>query len=95
MIGLGNLYRGAISSGGSGGDDDGCKEERRRAQDTCSDAYANGWRSDYDVGPYRKPDGTRWTVQDCVRGLVSERCGGNKIDRGGEAHGNLRRRQKR
>lgn len=72
--------RGTVGSTGSGWDDE-CKTEIRRAREICTEAYANGWESDHDVGPYSKPDGSRWTPQDCMRGLISERCGGNPVDK--------------
>jgi hypothetical protein len=61
--------------------DDGCDEERRNAKRICIDAYADGWKSDHDVGPYSKPEGGPWTIQDCMRGLISERCGGSAVDK--------------
>jgi len=77
---LWNLGRDAIGAIGSAGDD-GCAEEIRKAREICVEAFANGWRSDHNVGPYRKPGGGRWTIQDCMRGLTSERCGGNLLDK--------------
>jgi RHS repeat-associated protein len=75
--GLWNFCRRIISGDGGGGPDPDCKDEIREAREICTEAYANGWSSDHDVGPYSKPDGGQWTIQDCMRGLISERCGGN------------------
>lgn len=80
---LWKYFRDTVGTSGSAADD-GCDDEIRKAREICIDAYANGWKSDHDVGPYRKPGGGRWTPQDCMRGLISERCGGNLIDRGKE-----------
>jgi len=77
---LWNYTRGLVGAIGSGWDDE-CKEEIRNARRICAKAYGNGWESDHDVGPYSKPDGSDWTVQDCMRGLTSERCGGNPVDK--------------
>jgi RHS repeat-associated protein len=70
-----NYCRRMLTSG-----DDGCKDEIREAREICTEAYANGWKSDHDVGPYRKDGGGPWTIQDCMRGLISERCGGNGVN---------------
>lgn len=70
------LPRVALGLGG-GGDNDDCKEEKKKAREICVEAYANGWKSDFDVGPYKTP----WTIDDCMRGLISERCGGNRVDK--------------
>ena len=64
------------ADGGGGNDQTGCEEERNEASNICRKAAANNWKSDYAVGPYKKP----WTIEDCMRGLVSERCGGNPVD---------------
>jgi hypothetical protein len=71
------LLRRSVGIGGSGGDECGCSKERREAREICTEAYANGWKSDYNVGPYKTP----WTIDDCMRGLISERCGGNAVDK--------------
>jgi hypothetical protein len=81
LRGLYNAFSGPPDKGG-GNNDDGCDEEIRAARKICIDAYANGWRSDYAVGPYKKATKGPWTIQDCMRGLISERCGGNPVDRG-------------
>ena len=72
-----------ILAGIAGGEDDGsdCKEERRNAREVCADAFANGWKSDHDVGPYRTSSGKPWSIEDCMRGFISERCGGNATNR--------------
>jgi hypothetical protein len=72
-----------ISSGmGSGGgdDDDDCLEETRKAREICIDGFANDWKGDYDVGPYKTPSGKPWSIEDCMRGFKSPRCGGNPTD---------------
>jgi hypothetical protein len=84
-VGGGN---GGAGGGGSGGnDDDGCDDEIRKMREICIKAYGDGWngnytawRSNYKVGPYRKRSGGRWTPQDCLKGLVSKRCGGEDPD---------------
>ena len=70
---------GGGGGGGSGGP--GCKKERDRAQRICVDAFVNNWKSDYGVGPYYKESGEPWDVNDCKRGLISERCGGQRYER--------------
>lgn len=75
------LYPKMSSGLGGGGGDEGCKEERREAREICTDAFADGWKSNYGVGPYKTPPGKRWTIEDCMRGLISERCGGNATDK--------------
>lgn len=73
------ISSGMGGGGGDGGDD--CNEEIRAARKICTDAFADGWKSDYDVGPYKTSSGKPWSIQDCMRGLISERCGGNSTDR--------------
>ena len=92
IIGDGLGGGGGGGSGGGGdsgndGNDDGCKDEIRKMRKICIDAYADGWngnytawRSNYRVGPYKKNSGGRWTIQDCMKGLVSKRCGGENPD---------------
>lgn len=58
-----------------------CKEEIREAREICTDADAAGWKGEYGTGPYKNPRGKPWDIEDCVRGRVSERCGGNRYDR--------------
>jgi len=75
-----HLRRG-VTSGSSGGDDDeDCRKERQEAFEECQKALASGWRGDYGTGPYKKRSPGRWTLEDCIRGRVSQRCGGNRID---------------
>jgi hypothetical protein len=85
-VGGGNGRAGGGGNGG-GNDDDGCDDEIRKMRQICIDAYGDGWngnytawRSNYKVGPYRKRSGGRWTPQDCLKGLVSKRCGGENPD---------------
>jgi hypothetical protein len=66
---------------GGGGEGRDCNEEIREARKICIEAYANGWKSDHDVGPYKTSSGKPWSIQDCMRGLISERCGGNAIEK--------------
>ena len=54
--------------------------ERVAAREICTEAYADGWKSKYNVGPYKTNTGKPWTIQDCMKGLISARCGGNKLD---------------
>jgi RHS repeat-associated protein len=63
-----------------GDKDPDCEGEIRQARRDCAEAYANGWRGDFGTGPYRNPRAHRWTIADCVRGRVSQRCGGNRVD---------------
>ncbi len=88
IMGARRFYRQSIGSiGGGGGDDkEGCKEERDEALKQCVEAHANGWpmpQGRFVRGPLRSPrPGGRWDVNDCMPGLISERCGGNKVDYG-------------
>jgi len=66
---------------GGGGDDEDCKEEVKKAREECTEAFASGWKGEYGLGPYRAPGAKSWTIQDCMRGRISERCGGNPWDR--------------
>jgi len=66
---------------GAAEDDEECAEEMRKAREICTEAYANGWKSDHDVGPYDTAAGDSWSIPDCVRGLLSERCGGNPVEK--------------
>ena len=52
----------------------GCDQEWIDARKTCSDELAKPNPSRQITGGYSDP-------QDCARGLVSERCGGNRVDR--------------
>ena len=78
--GIGRGNGGAGGGGGRGNDDDGCDDEISKMRKICIEAYGNDWRSNYKVGPYRKSSGGRWTPQDCLKGLVSKRCGGEDPD---------------
>lgn len=62
------------------GDPD-CKEEIREAREICRDASEAEWKGNFGAGPNKNPRGDPWDVEDCVRGRVSERCGGNRYDR--------------
>jgi hypothetical protein len=53
----------------------GCKEEWDHARETCI-----GWLTSPD--PPRNASGGYKSLEDCARGLVSERCGGNPVDFG-------------
>jgi hypothetical protein len=78
------LQRKIISGlAGGGGDDDGCDKEIRNAREICTEAYANGWKSVNDAGPYKTRSGKPWTIQDCMRGFITERCGGNAVNNDG------------
>ncbi len=70
--------RGSSGNPETGGDgDDGCEEERREAFQRCGEASMNNWKGRGAEGPYSKPRGKRnWTVEDCVNGVLPERCGG-------------------
>jgi len=63
----------------SNDDDDGCKKEWEEAYERCRGLIANS-------GPIKlrgSQGGRPYTnVEDCARGFVSERCGGNPIDWG-------------
>jgi len=79
--GIGRGNGGAGDGGGGGGnDDDGCDDDISKMRKICMEAYGDDWRSNYKVGPYRKSSGGRWTPQDCMKGLVSKRCGGEDPD---------------
>lgn len=75
------LPRISYGMGGGGNDEDDCKDEIRRAREICTEAFANGWKGDYGLGPYKAASGEPWSIQDCMRGRISERCGGNPVDR--------------
>ncbi|WP_315704540.1 MULTISPECIES: hypothetical protein [unclassified Bradyrhizobium] len=62
-------------------DDPECAAELKQAREDCAKAFADGWKGLTGSGPYKKTDGTKWDVNDCVRGLVREICGGNPLDR--------------
>jgi len=61
---------------GSRGRDADCDEEWREAYRICEELLARGGGSPKMTGGYTNR-------YDCARGFVSERCGGNPVDRGG------------
>lgn len=71
---------GAGGDGGGDGRDD-CAEEIRSARERCQKAKDNNWKSEVAVGPFKKKSKGRWTVEDCMRGFVSERCLGNLVEK--------------
>jgi hypothetical protein len=79
---------------GVGDNEAGCDEEWRDAREICTAAARNGWKSNQGgLGPYKKPTGGLWDVDDCARGRVSERCGGNEVDWGDDKRGKTRKRR--
>jgi hypothetical protein len=72
MQGLINYFRSRQSRGNSNGP--GCDEEWDYARRKCTE-----WLSQQN--PPRGPTGGYKNVEDCARGLVSERCGGNPVKR--------------
>ena len=70
------LWRRGIGSGGASGDPEapGCKEEWDYARRKCADLVSSR-------NPPRGVTGGYRNVEDCARGLVSERCGGNPVQR--------------
>jgi hypothetical protein len=75
-----HLRRGVGAGLGGGGQDEDCRKEWAEAREACAKAYAEGWRGDYGAEPYRKPGKGPWSIHDCMRGRVSQRCGGNRVD---------------
>jgi hypothetical protein len=73
---LRRVFSGVAGGGGDGEYD--CEKERKKALEICSQLYD---KSVYDTGPYRNPSGRPWNLQDCMRGFMSERCGGNATDK--------------
>jgi len=65
------------NAGGGGNDDDDCNKERRNARDFCSDLEAMPRNS-----PEWKNYINIWggNFERCVRGQISERCGGNRVE---------------
>jgi hypothetical protein len=65
------------SAGNGGNDDDDCKKEWKNARDYCSDLEAM---------PRNSPEWKNYIniwggdIGRCIRGQVSERCGGNRVD---------------
>jgi hypothetical protein len=73
LTGLFNTYfRDTTNSGGGGGDRDGpgCEEEWQAARRDCVNELSKRY-------PNRTFTGGHKNVEDCARGLVSARCGGN------------------
>lgn len=67
---------------GEGGDpdpdDEDCKKEKEDAIKRCTE---DPWeKSVNDTGPYKKESGAPWDTEDCIRGFMSEKCGGNQRD---------------
>jgi RHS repeat-associated protein len=62
------------SGGGNKDDPDDCRKEWEDAREMCSEELAKQNPSRGITGGYRD-------VENCARGLVSERCGGNRVDR--------------
>jgi hypothetical protein len=66
---------------GDGGDpdpgDENCKKEKEDAIEKCSSPWENNVN---DTGPYKKEGGAPWNMNDCIRGFMSEKCGGNQRD---------------
>jgi hypothetical protein len=78
---LAQLRRSITSGFGGGGDnDDECRREWAEAREECAKAFASGWRGVYGSEAYKKPGAGAWTVHDCARGRVSQRCGGNRVE---------------
>jgi hypothetical protein len=72
-----------INPGLWGERDEECRKEWQEARKACAEAFANGWRGDYGsgpYGPYKKRGDAQSDYDDCVRGRVSQRCGGNRVD---------------
>jgi RHS repeat-associated protein len=65
--------RRAFGGGGDGSDPE-CQEEWREARQICSGEIAKPF-------PNRRLTGGYKNIEDCARGLVSERCGGNPVSR--------------
>ncbi len=80
LQGLVNTYSRRSTVSGGNNDDPDCRKEREEAAIDCADAAANGWRGIYGTGPYKKRSPGPWTIEDCIRGRVSQRCGGNRVD---------------
>lgn len=80
---LQSYFRSNIGEGSPSGDRDDaeeCRKEWEEAFKECSKHYRNDRRNI--TGPFRTKTGAPWTPEDCARGLVSERCGGNPVDYG-------------
>jgi hypothetical protein len=71
LLGLLNAYRGTGSWGNEGGrSDPDCKDEWDDARDRCANELAK-------TNPAPRMTGRYPNIEDCARGFVSERCGGN------------------
>jgi hypothetical protein len=55
-----------------------CKQEREDALKICSEPWKD---SHYDTGPYPTESGRPWTMSDCMKGFMHQRCGGNLTDK--------------
>jgi hypothetical protein len=66
------------NDGGASGDDEGCDEEWADARKQCSEGFAKGT----DQGPYSRRRDRPWSLEDCIRGIVSARCGGTPLKEG-------------
>ena len=67
-------------------DEDDCAQEWEDAYERCRQEL---------YGPNRGITGNYTNMQDCARGLVSERCGGNKVDYGKQKSRNANRSRSR
>jgi RHS repeat-associated protein len=74
ISGLIKFCRRTLSSFGGGNTDPECKKEWEEARQLCRQELAQPNPSRGITGGYRD-------VENCARGLVSERCGGNPVDR--------------
>lgn len=76
LTGLYNVCFRSTSNSGGGGENDGpgCKEEWEDARSICSRELSKQSPNKGITGGYR-------SIEDCARGLVSERCGGNRYSR--------------
>jgi len=68
------IFSGGVGGGGGGGDRNGpgCKEEWDRARELCAGELSK-------PNPNRGITGGYRSIEDCARGHVSERCGGNSV----------------
>jgi hypothetical protein len=73
---LDTYFRDTTNSGAGGGDPDGpgCYEEWKDARQLCSDELVKR-------KPNKRITGGHKSIDDCARGWVSERCGGNPYSR--------------
>jgi hypothetical protein len=89
IMGARRFYRESVGSMLGGGGDDGCKQEKDDAHEKCLKQFEGGWPGNSVYGAFKRPD---WSMNDCIRGLVSERCRGNDVDYGRDKDGKSRRR---